>query len=537
MDAIESNEIWQVEVGGKIYQAALTELPSWIAEGSLQPADKVRKGNLRWIDAARVPSLAPMFEAKANGERVPELPVQTLPRPTDVTGTAMHDVDLSPRANSHRAKSFSKLDPNVCSVHSDREACYICENCTRCFCKVCPKSFGGSIKICPNCDSLCKPVREHRAEIEKQRRTSLAQNSAFGAADFYAALKHPFRFKFSLFVGAVMFTAFSLGRGASAIGGAYLFVSAVLCLMLANMLTFGVLANTVDKFSRGELDENFMPDFEDFTIWDDVVHPFVLSVGVYISSFGAFALVAIVGFYMVSSQLDSKNNAIKADLEKIPGTQFYAAKDTVKQSDDVRALLADTERLNAERLEQQQKIANGDANAAGVDQESRGQEELWRAANESRKTGLESVLGRTAETRERENDELTNAVLSLPAPLVVVGFIALLWGLFYYPAACVVAGYTRSFRTTIDPLIGLDTIKHLGANYAKLLLMGALLLFASTMVGWIANAVLAPFDLPGLGNLPANAISSFVGFYLFVVFSCVIGYGLFKSADRLQLLK
>ncbi len=60
-------ETWEVEVGGQIYHAVYSELPDWIAEGSLQPGDLVRKGNLRWIEAGKVPGLMPLFNARAAG--------------------------------------------------------------------------------------------------------------------------------------------------------------------------------------------------------------------------------------------------------------------------------------------------------------------------------------------------------------------------------------------------------------------------------------------------------------------------------------
>src|SRR5688572_25412138 len=68
------NEIWQVEVGGQVYEAPFGELPTWIDEGSLLPTDKVRKGNLRWIEARRVPTLTPFFDAKAKGLPLPVIP-------------------------------------------------------------------------------------------------------------------------------------------------------------------------------------------------------------------------------------------------------------------------------------------------------------------------------------------------------------------------------------------------------------------------------------------------------------------------------
>jgi hypothetical protein len=127
--------------------------------------------------------------------------------------------------------------------------------------------------------------------------------------------------------------------------------------------------------------------------------------------------------------------------------------------------------------------------------------------------------------------------LNLAAPIVVIGAITLLWGLFFFPAACAVAGYTRSFVATINPLTGLDTIRRLGSTYAKILLMGLTLLIAVAIISGILEMLLAPFDLPGFGNLPAKAFGSLFTFYVSVVFSCVLGYALFKNSDKLRLLR
>src|SRR5215468_9216447 len=73
----KSNEFWQVEVNGQVYEADFAELTVWIAEGSLLPEDKVRRGNLRWIEARKVPPLVAFFNAKANGAPPPPVVVST----------------------------------------------------------------------------------------------------------------------------------------------------------------------------------------------------------------------------------------------------------------------------------------------------------------------------------------------------------------------------------------------------------------------------------------------------------------------------
>jgi hypothetical protein len=139
------------------------------------------------------------------------------------------------------------------------------------------------------------------------------------------------------------------------------------------------------------------------------------------------------------------------------------------------------------------------------------------------------------ETQQQEDAAMIKAFLGLAAPLVVVGFITFVWGLILFPASCAVAGYSRSFVATINPLIGLDTMKRLGVDYIKILAMGFVLLVSSLIVGGILGGIFSAFDMPLFGNLPATALGALFSFYLMAVFSCILGYALFKSADKLGL--
>jgi hypothetical protein len=225
------------------------------------------------------------------------------------------------------------------------------------------------------------------------------------------------------------------------------------------------------------------------------------------------------------------------EIERVPGTQYYAPDRTLEQSDAVKKLIANVSEENAKRLEQQAQTAAGNQASTLMDDDSAEQERLQNMIHESRKAQLESVVGKTAEQREQENAQLFAGFLTLAAPLVILGAIFLLWGFFYFPAACAVAGYTRSFMATINPLVGLDTIKRLGMSYVKILLMGLTLIVGSAVIGSVLGLILSPFDIPGMGNLPAKAVASLFGFYFSVVFSCIIGYALFKSADKLKLYR
>ena len=546
-----SNEIWQVEVGGQVYEASFAELPSWIGEGSLLPEDKVRKGNLRWIEAQRVPALVPFFNAMAKGEPMPvvvsdtnasagadvqpssEPPTFGAPPVTAESTNVVPDVVVS-----IATPAVSVSNASVCVIHPTVESALICNDCGNGFCKSCPKSYGGSVKLCPMCGALCRPMDQVRTAQRQTAMRTEALAEGFGSSDFFNALAYPFKFKTSLFFGALMFMFFTLGQSASAMGGIFMVAASIISYMMANMITFGILANTVENFSQGTLDRNFMPEFDDFSLLDDVVHPFFLCIAAHISAWGPFFATMLIGMYLVMSTVSSQMNTFQSEIERIPGTHYYAGREPVEQSKRVKETVGDISDEHEEAIDEHIGAATtGNANVPVIDDETRQQEELWRQAQESRKAGLEAAFGKTKETREKESSQMISNLLNLAGPIIVIGAITFLWGVFFFPAACAVAGYTRSFMATINPLVGLDTIRRMGGTYAKIIFMGVVLVMGFLVVGTVLEIVFAPFDLPGFANLPAKAIGSLFWYYIWIVFSCIIGYALFKNADKLHLLK
>lgn len=530
-----NHELWQVEVGGQVYEADLSELAAWVADGALQPEDKVRKGNLRWIEARRVPNLVPHFNAKRDGTPPPTIVVTVTDASTEPALQIVND--LSPVSEREVAKTATAVNgnPDFCSLHPDIPTVFICKACERPYCKVCPSSYGGSVKICPSCGGLCEPKDQIKATKQLDATFQQALDQGFGLGDLGAAIGYPFRFKVSLLFGSIMYLFFSLGQSVTALGGIFMFVAAIFCAMLANMLTFGILANTAENFSKGDVGGDFMPRFDEFSLWDDVVHPFFLSIGAYLSAFGPFFVIAAIGTYMVFSSMASEQQAVMSEIEKLPGTPYYNTKNTADQTKEFNKILGDVNKQNDERLQQQADVANGSQRTTAASDPAEDVIKANELAQKNQQAQLESALGKTAETRDKEQSQFVARFLSLAAPLVVLSAIALLWGLFYFPAACAVAGYTRSFMAAINPLVGLDTIKRLGFDYVKLLFMSALVLIAAILIGSLLSMIFAPFNLPGMGNIPAKVVGSVFNFYFWIVFSCLIGLLLFKSSSKLKL--
>ena len=551
MNTDESQEIWQVESGGRIFEGNFTELTSWINDSSLLRIDRVRKGNLRWIEAGKVPSLAAVFNAKESGEP-PLPPVITLTKlgPTSLPGEPAGNPPNYSVTPVTESVVQPIVDEPVCSMHPDVPAAFICETCCNQFCKACPNSYGGNVKICPFCGAMCKPLPKPEPV---QAEFYYPEVGGFGFGDFVAALAYPFKFKASLIIGAIMFMFLSLGQGAVSVGGIFMMWGAIASFMLANTLTFGILANTVENFSQGKVGENFMPSFDDFSLWDDVVHPFFLMIGVYISSFGPLLAVVLVAVFMITGTVKNEMNDIQPDTARIINPQLPYAANAAKQSEKVREILKqdiDRQKQRAADFEaQQERIMSAVESGEELNEQTLPRPlmpneldeqriaDLQKMMEESRKAQLESVVGRTPEMAAKDTQALVARVLGYGLAFILIGGVCFLWGIFYFPAACAVAGYTRSFGATLNPTIGLDTIRRLGLDYVKILLMGLCLATASGVIGGTLAIVFSPLDLPGVGNLPATAIGSLFGFYFSVVFSCVIGFALYKGAERLRLYR
>lgn len=359
-------------------------------------------------------------------------------------------------------------------------------------------------------------------------------SGGFGFGDFAAAINHPFKFGTSLLLGGAMYAALSTGQAVAGYGGPFMWVAALFCFLFANMLTFGVLSNTAELFAKGDTNANFFPSFEDFSVWDDILRPFFLSIAAYVVSFGPFiAMVVVLVFFVMGAVKDGVIPKQDLGRSAMPAaSELPNAAKGAEQSERFRELLNKQANVQRDRITSATESAES-ANAASgrEDIESR-QEELNRQFESLAAQAQPSVPDASSSAPD---SALIQSFVRRGLKYVLLAGVFLLWGMIFFPAACIVAGYTNSVGATLNPLVGLDTMWNLGLDYIRLLLIAVALMVIGGVVALIVGILLSPFNLPLLGNIPAKFVTSFIGFYLWAVFACSIGFLLFKSRSRLKL--
>jgi hypothetical protein len=495
-------EVWRVSTPEGVFETDLETLKQWIVEGCVLPTDKVTKGNQSWIEAGRVPKLKGAFDGDVATAPKPATPSfetfvastpdfnsspqlnSTAPAPWVEPATAPaspssphtdHQQHSTPETDWTEAESFSAPATNVCENHPDAAPEYVCRMCGAVFCKDCPKKVG-RVAVCPSCGDLC---REYRAVTEKAARVEM-QSSGFGMEDFVRAIRYPLQHKAALFGGALIY--------------GFLLLAGFRGSILAWVILFGCMSHTISQVAWGRLHRSFMPDFSAFSWWDDVVVPVFLGVGIMVVSWGPLiVLVFALIFGVLTGGVDSPDHLAESTGPDI-------------------SVLTDPEADGARLAEESAKL-----------------DELRPGA----------AVAREAEEAQAEASDPAGFVRDLLPYLAagsVVAFLLLLffaWGLFYHPMAFAVAGYTQSFGSVLNPLVGLDTIRRMRSTYFKAFAMVLVVQIVGLVVGGVISIITSPLALPFFGNVVGNFINATFTFYFNLVIACVLGLALFKCADRL----
>ncbi len=484
-------ETWRVSTVEGVFEADLETLRQWILEGCVQPTDKVTKGNMNWIEAGK----APMLRAAFAGERVP-LAAPTAPAAVaDFPEVALaappvsqvpvenfspeFETDFVPSAFPNETGS-----PDVCHNHPQVATKYVCWTCVKGSCEACARFVPNSkIPLCPLCGDLCKVYAAERSKAQREQ----FQDSGFGFADFTRALRYPLQHKVALCFGAGLYGLMLLAgfRGR----------------IVASVMMFGCISHVISNVAWGRLHKSFMPDFSEFSVWDDVAVPIGLGIGITIVTWGpAIVLILALIFGVVSSGF-SPASALQPQAEN---------SDQLNE-DDLNTLLDP----NADPTKQAEASKKLDQLRPGHD--------ISREAERSK----EQLNDPTADLK------MLFGYFRAPIVIVLLLIVAIIWGIFYYPMALAVAGYTQAFGSVINPLVGLDTIKRMGLTYFKAFGLVLLVQIVGGITGIVVAIILSPFALPFVGNLPAMFVDGSLTFYFNLVIACLLGLSLFKCADRL----
>lgn len=503
------SEIWRVNTPEGVFETDLETLRQWITENCVLPTDQVCKGNLHWVEAGRVPLLRSAFENRTSAapssahtsttEAAPpaqgwqpsqqQQTWQSGPEPQNFGPENFNNPSASgythhaPPPPPHFAGAHAQ---NACHNHPQSAAKYICRICSTLFCGECPNFVGTSkIPLCPLCGDLCKLFEDVRKKAEHAQ----FRGSGFGFEDFGRAFSYPFQHLIGLLFGAVLY--------------GFLLLAGFWGHLFADVLMFGCMAHVINQLSVGRTNCDFMPDFSSFSLWDDMIVPLGLGIGITIVSWGPAIVLAVV---LLFSVLGNVSNTMVGKINEMHNNQTLTTEDMrdLQQNGNVTPERA---KELEEKLERLEKGPHG--------------EMVLKPKEESSPL---SPLG-----------PFTN-LIHINVFLLLLIIVALCWGVFYYPMALTVAGYTQSFASVVNPAVGLDAIRRMGATYFKAFGMVFGIGVISVVIGFFVMVITAPFSLPLVGNLPANFIDGIFSFYFNLVIACILGLALFKSADKLGIV-
>ncbi|MEW6733357.1 MAG: hypothetical protein AB1489_18665 [Acidobacteriota bacterium] len=242
-----AKEIWQVAINNQVFQTDDFEmLKQWIAEGRIQPLDKVRKGSLEWREAARVPTLRNLF---------PNYPVATA------------------------------TNGPVCYFHPLLAPDYICRACGTSFCHSCTRFVGTStLGICQLCGEPCDTY----TQVQQRAERSADQQSGFGLSEFGLAISYPLKNMIALLVAASFYALLSaVGRVGS---------------LIAYTLLFGSTSLVINQVAVGKMTGELIPDLSD--IRESSVNAVRLGLGVASITLGPYL---IVYFFLIEKLLGNSS--------------------------------------------------------------------------------------------------------------------------------------------------------------------------------------------------------------------------------------
>ncbi|HEX2639382.1 MAG TPA: hypothetical protein VHL50_02375 [Pyrinomonadaceae bacterium] len=434
---MESQTLWEVEVEGRVYCGELTEIIDWINEGAVLPRHKVRRGNLRWLPAKRVPELSPHFKrvvrsgAEASGAEGAESVHGFENFGTQIVGGA-----ASSPATVTPAQPERKMKPSrFCVAHRELRSEYVCGVCRRSYCRICPKRYGSDVRLCPSCGAVCITFVEAQNNVfspgainRPYARKDLAGeddrkffDTKIQPRDIWESLAYPLHARGDLAVAAVIFVPLFAAMITALRGSVVNVAAAAAAVVVAAGIAFSMLSSVcrAEKLQTDRL--TLLPRFRDGL--DGILRPLGQAIAVAAASFGLFAVLA-------------------AGSAGYAWTQFSASVDLVEN--EIRAAAARQAAVQP---------------AGEVDSVVR--ERRWKI--------VDSVVGESGPEVESVPIRIVRAVMMLSVTFLAPMGIAFVLGVILLPAACGAVVEKSSARPLLNPVNALRVLKQYGFDYIKLL--------------------------------------------------------------------
>ena len=433
---METQNLWEVEVDGRVYCGELSEIIDWINEGAVLARHKVRRGNLRWLPAKLVPELSPYFKRVVrSGEETPTEGVETVHGfenfGTQVVGGT---TDAAPAPTP--AVPDKKTKPSrFCVVHRELRSEYVCGVCRRSYCRICPKRYGSDVRLCPSCGAVCITFEEAQNNVyspgainRPYARKKLGSeddrkffDTKIQPRDIWESLAYPLHAWADLAVAAVIFVPLFAAMITAVRGTIANVVGSFAASAVAAGVAFCLLSN-VCRAEKLQIDPpRFLPRLRDGL--DGVLRPLGRSLAVAAASFGLFAILA-------------------AGSAGYAWSQFSASVDLVET--EIRAATA-------------RQAASQPAGKIDKEIEQR----RWKI--------VDSVVGESSAQKETAPVRIVRAVMMLSVTFLAPMGIAFVLGLILLPAACGAVIEKNSARTLLNPANALRVLKQYGFDYIKLL--------------------------------------------------------------------
>ena len=491
-------ELWQIEVQNRIYQADTSELIEWIKEGSIQPDDKVRRGNLRWLNASRIPQLRIYFRTTVGDGVAATASDATIEieRNGVIDGAveAAETIGSIPVSDPHAGR---RTDPNYlkhCLRHAGKPTSFVCNVCGSPLCGECTNRFG-TVRLCSLCSGMCVTLEDFqhgtsitgalnkpyaRKTLEKKRRAS----DGLGVREVVDAIKYALRLSTGRVFKLLLFVTVTVGMAAAFVQTIPAIAVAFVAFLLLLSLAFDILMTASKDYGHHD-DGAASSDGEISAPVQRYVRSLLSGANAVVVSFGLCIVITFAAgtyaWYAFSTSLDNVESQMRQEGRAIDSTA------------------------------RREMVTDLDA-------------KILRARNEI----MSSAFGQVDSDENPQIERTVTSFMRLSIWFLTPIFVSLLIGAVYFPSACLNLLRGSSFRRLASPRAGLARIWSLGYEYVKILFL------LLTMVTVTAAAGVGTFALiRGFSSTPVALISTVsllggISFLLWTAFSYVLAQAVHK---------